>query len=126
MLATAALALLLWQTGKRQRLAEQAQEPPAQEIAVYVNGALHTASPLIPGQDLVIAQEDGSQNVIRMTESGFFMQSSTCKNQDCIHQGSVTRENWSQRLLGTHIICLPNRVDVTLLVTSADPDIPDV
>lgn len=96
------------------------------EIAVYVDGSLYLTSPLKPGEDLVIAQENGSENVIRMTESGFFMQSSTCKNQDCIYQGAVTRDNWNSRLLGTHVICLPNRVDVTLLVQQNDPNAPDV
>lgn len=96
------------------------------EIAVYVNGQLHTVSPIKPGEDLIIQQEDGSVNVIRMVEGGFYMQSSTCQNQDCIYQGSVTRENWSMRLLGTHVICLPNRVDVMLLVEPSGSDAPDV
>ena len=96
------------------------------EIAVYVNGELFTTSPLRPGEDLTVAQENGSVNVIRMVEGGFYMQSSTCKNQDCIYQGAVTRDNWQTRLLGTHVICLPNRVDVMLLVDSADSEAPDV
>lgn len=96
------------------------------EIAVYVNGSLYLSSPIKPGEDLVVEQEDGSVNVIRMVEGGFFMQSSTCKNQDCIYQGSVTRENWGTRILGTHVICLPNRVDVMLLADSADTEVPDV
>ena len=96
------------------------------EIAVYVDGKLYAASPLKQGKDLTVEQEDGSVNVIRMTENGFYMKSSTCKNQDCVHQGEVTRDNWSQRLLGAHVICLPNRVDVVLTVESTDPDIPDV
>lgn len=96
------------------------------QIAVYVDGKLYVTSPLKPGEDLTVTQEDGSVNVIRMVEDGFYMLSSTCKNQDCIHQGSVTRENWSQRILGTHVICLPNRVDVTLVVEGGNPDAPDV
>ncbi len=96
------------------------------EIAVYVDGKLYAASPLKQGKDLTVEQEDGSVNVIRMTENGFYMKSSTCKNQDCVHQGEVTRDNWSQRLLGAHVICLPNRVDVVLTVENTDPDIPDV
>lgn len=96
------------------------------EIAVYVNGSLYLTAPLKPGEDLTVTQEDGSVNVIRMVEGGFFMQESTCKNQDCIYQGAVTQENWSQRILGTHVICLPNRVDVMLLVESTDTEVPDV
>lgn len=105
---------------------QRSRQVAKDEIAVYVDGKLHTTSPLRAGQDLTVEQEDGSVNVIRMTENGFYMQSSTCKNQDCVHQGDVTRDNWSQRLLGTHVICLPNRVDVVLMVESADPELPDV
>lgn len=105
---------------------QRSRQVARDEIAVYVDGKLHTTSPLRAGQDLTVEQEDGSVNVIRMTENGFYMQSSTCKNQDCVHQGDVTRDNWSQRLLGTHVICLPNRVDVVLMVESADPELPDV
>lgn len=96
------------------------------EIAVYVNGSLYITSPLKAGEALTVEQENGSVNVIRMTENGFWMESSTCKNQDCIYQGEVTRDNWNLRLLGTHVICLPNRVDVELLVERTDPDLPDV
>lgn len=103
-----------------------ARKTAKDEIAVYVDGNLYLTSPIRPGEDLVIAQENGSENVIHMVEGGFYMQSSTCKNQDCVYQGSVTAENWKTRILGTHVICLPNRVDVTLLVESDDPDVPDV
>ena len=105
---------------------QRSRQVARDEIAVYVDGKLYAASPLKQGKDLTVEQEDGSVNVIRMTENGFHMQSSTCKNQDCVHQGDVTRDNWSQRLLGTHVICLPNRVDVVLMVESADPELPDV
>lgn len=93
---------------------------------MYVDGALYLTAPLENGKELVVEQADGSVNVIRMTETGFYMLSSTCKNQDCVLQGEVTRENWGRRILGPHVICLPNRVDVTLLVESTDPDLPDL
>ncbi len=95
------------------------------EIAVYVDGQPYLTAPLKPGEDLTVAQENGCVNVIHMVEGGFFMQSSTCKNQDCVHQGSVTRDNWQTRLLGTHVICLPNLVGGTLLVEDAGgaPDV---
>ena len=83
------------------------------KINVYVNGALYASEPLRPGQ------QDGSTNVIRMTEGGFYMESSTCHNQLCVQQGEVTRDNWSRRALGAHILCLPNRVDAELEVEAA-------
>lgn len=100
------------------------------QMNVYVNGAIYRTVDLQPGKDFEVRQEDGSVNVIRMTENGFYMLSSTCHNQLCIQQGEANAENWNLRSLGTHVICLPNRVDVELVLTEdktvLDPDAPDV
>ena len=98
------------------------------KINVYVNGALYASEPLRPGQTLTVTQQDGSTNVIRMTEGGFYMESSTCHNQLCVQQGEVTRDNWSRRALGAHILCLPNRVMIELEGGGNLPqgDLPDV
>lgn len=100
------------------------------QMNVYVNGAIYRTVDLQSGKDFEVRQEDGSVNVIRMTENGFYMLSSTCHNQLCIQQGEANAENWNLRSLGTHVICLPNRVDVELVLTEdktvLDPDAPDV
>ena len=98
------------------------------KINVYVNGVLYASEPLRPGQTLTVTQQDGSTNVIRMTEGGFYMESSSCHNQLCVQQGEVTQDNWTTRMLGTHILCLPNRVDAELEVEadSVSPDVPDL
>ncbi len=100
------------------------------QMNVYVDGKLHATVTIVNGKDYTVQQEDGSVNVIRMTENGFYMLSSTCHNQLCIGQGEANADNWNRRSLGTHVICLPNRVDVELVLTDApsviDPDAPDV
>lgn len=100
------------------------------QMNVYVNGELYRTVDIIAGKDFEVRQEDGSVNVIRMTEKGFYMLSSTCHNQLCIEQGEANADNWNMRSLGTHVICLPNRVDVELVLegdkTVLDPDAPDV
>ena len=100
------------------------------QMNVYVNGKLHDTVTIVNGKDYTVQQEDGSVNVIRMTENGFYMLSSTCHNQLCIGQGEANADNWNRRSLGTHVICLPNRVDVELVLTEdktvIDPDAPDV
>ncbi len=100
------------------------------QMNVYVNGKLHDTVTIVNGKDYTVQQEDGSVNVIRMTENGFYMLSSTCHNQLCIGQGEANADNWNRRSLGTHVICLPNRVDVELALTDEqsviDPDAPDV
>ena len=98
------------------------------KMNVYVNGALYASEPLRPGHTLTVTQPDGSTNVIRMTEGGFYMESSSCHNQLCVQQGEVTQDNWTTRMLGTHILCLPNRVDAELEVEAdaVSPDVPDL
>lgn len=100
------------------------------QMYVYVDGKLHDIVPIVNGKDYTVRQEDGSVNVIRMTENGFYMLSSTCHNQLCIGQGEANADNWNRRSLGTHVICLPNRVDVELALTDEttviDPYAPDV
>ena len=45
---------------------------------------------------------------------------STCDNQLCVEQGTVNSQNWNTRSLGTHILCLPNRVDAELALTDSE------
>lgn len=102
----------------------------AGRMKVYVDGKLYDTVTIQNGRDYEVKQKDGSVNVIRMTENGFYMLSSTCHNQLCIEQGEANADNWNKRSLGTHVICLPNRVDVELELTAdkvvLDPDAPDV
>ena len=89
-------------------------------INVYVNGAFYTSATIEKDKLLTIEQADGSINVLRMTENGFFMEYSTCDNQLCVEQGTVDSQNWNKRSLGTHILCLPNRVDAELALTDSE------
>ena len=102
----------------------------AGRMKVYVDGKLYDTVTIVNGRDYEVKQKDGSVNVIRMTENGFYMLSSTCHNQLCIGQGEANADNWNRRSLGTHVICLPNRVDVELALTDEttviDPYAPDV
>lgn len=99
-------------------------------LTVYLDGEEYISSPLIPGETITVHQDDGKENVIRMTENGFFMESASCPNQECIGQGEVTIDNWKSRKLLEQVICLPNRVTVSLdLVDNnegIDMDLPDM
>lgn len=102
----------------------------AGRVRVLVDGKTYSEQPLRAGESIRISQPDGNENVIMMTVNGFYMQFATCRNQDCIHQGMVTEDNYMFRVLGTSIICIPNRVEVQLIL-SDDPekpvmDVPDV
>ena len=62
----------------------------------------------------VLADGTFTENVIHLTTEGVYMESSTCENQDCVHEGLVTFENRDSRVLGNMIICLPNMVALEL------------
>lgn len=53
-------------------------------------------------------------NVIHLLPDGVYMESSTCENQDCVGEGTVTLENKADRVLGNFILCLPNQVTLQL------------
>ena len=104
---------------------------PANTVRILVNGQVYAEEPLGEERDILVTQANGAENVVHLTENGFYMARSTCTNQLCVYQGDVTEENYSTRFLGTHVLCLPNRVDVELVLTTqdeapVDPDAPDI
>ncbi len=97
-------------------------------LFISVKGRLYAIEPLDEERDVTIAQETGETNVIHLTPEGFRMHSSTCDNQLCIGQGEVTVENYTRRILGPYVLCLPNQVELQLVVpgATAAPDTPDI
>ena len=61
---------------------------------------------------VAIRQADGCENIIRMTGEAVYMESATCKNQDCVHMGEITQENLELRAMGGFIVCLPQKVTI--------------
>ena len=94
-------------------------------VEIYLNGSLYGTYAWEPGNTVEVRQDGGKVNVIRMTDGGFEMQEATCPNQDCVRQGEVTAENASRRALGNRVICLPNRVEVRLILDENETGIPD-
>ena len=79
--------------------------------------------PLTDGGEYVVEQDGGRKNVIRTTEDGIVMHFSTCDNQNCIHQGVVSVDNRSTRVMGSLIVCLPNEVVLELVTPDeANPE----
>ncbi|MDO4484704.1 MAG: NusG domain II-containing protein [Clostridia bacterium] len=85
-------------------------------IIITVDGKEYKRVPLSQPQTVTIAQDNGEVNVVEVSDHGAVMASSTCKNQQCVHMGEVTVENWEYRPNQAFIICLPNRVSVELAV----------
>jgi hypothetical protein len=115
------------QSGTPEKAPEKAPEAEAY-MYIIVNGRISGIYAVGEEGDVTVDQGDGKVNVIHMTEKGFYMASSTCDNQLCVHQGEVTIDNYQQRILGASVLCLPNNVDLELVVPShtPDPNAPDI
>lgn len=100
-------------------------------VEVYADGVLYASAPLDTPQEIHVEQENGEVNIVRIADGAVSMASASCKNQQCLHQGSVTLENWTSRALGRKIVCSPNRVLVELALSGedavlTDPNVPDI
>lgn len=57
-----------------------------------------------------LADGTTTENVLHLTPDGFCVESASCANQDCVHQGFVSFENRDTRVLQNGVICLPNQM----------------
>ena len=93
--------------------------PAAGEASLYlrysIGGETVATLPLTEEKDLQIDQGDGVINILHLSPTGFFMQSSTCHNQLCVYQGEVTADNMDSRPLMNMVVCAPHRVVAELL-----------
>ena len=81
-------------------------------VTVYVGDTVYARVPLDDFQTLTVDQGDGRVNVIVIDGDGVRMASSTCRNQLCVLQGTVTPDSGETLPLNGRIICLPNGVTV--------------
>ena len=89
--------------------------PAASYLFVNTGSSAYSPIPLNGDNSFRIAQQDGSENVIHIGENSFYMESSNCKNQNCVGQGEVTLENRESRPLFNMVICLPHNLSLELL-----------
>lgn len=108
---------------QRSRLAE-VPEDTAAYLVITVAGETYEPIRLDGAGKYTITRGD-NVNVVEVTEDSICMHSSTCDNQDCVLQGTVTLENRADRVLQNMILCLPNEVVLELLTeTEARQDYP--
>lgn len=87
-------------------------------VTVYVGDAVYAEVAADDYQTITIDQGDGKVNVVIIGEDGVHMESSTCKNQICVHHGVIDPQQANELLLDNWIVCLPNGVSVE--VTGAE------
>ena len=107
--------------------ATEAPEAKKEELAegylfIILNGRVWGIEALGEERDVTVDQGDGVVNVIHLQKDGFYMASSTCDNQLCVGEGTVTLTNWQQRILGPCVYCLPHNLQLELVVPNAEPD----
>ncbi|MBR5109478.1 MAG: hypothetical protein IK099_04725 [Clostridia bacterium] len=91
-------------------------------LFIILNNRVWGIEPLGEERDITVDQGNGVVNVIHLQEDGFYMASSTCDNQLCVGEGTVTLTNWKERILGPDIYCLPHNLILELVIPNAEPD----
>ncbi len=107
-------------------LPEKAEEADAY-LFIILNNRVWGIEALGAEREVTVDQGNGVVNVIHLLPNGFYMASSTCDNQLCVTEGTVTTENYQSRFLGASVYCLPHQLQLELVVPSAtrSPDAPD-
>ena len=102
---------------------EASQAPLADAyLLVSVAGVLYEPIAIYEEGEYTVRRGE-MENGIHVTPNSVTMQSSTCDNQDCVLQGTVTLENMAERVLGNMIICLPNEVTLELYTPEGLTDV---
>lgn len=84
------------------------------DVTIYLHGEVYKQVSADDYQTITIDQGDGKVNVIVIDESGVRMDSSTCKNQLCVRQGTIDPHNRDGAEFGNWIICMPNGVAIEI------------
>jgi hypothetical protein len=89
--------------------------PANSYLRISTGRGVYAPIPLVEDGSFKLTQGEGIENVIHVGKDSFYMESSTCDNQDCVEQGEVTLDNIEERILFNMVICLPNQVTLELL-----------
>ena len=109
-------------------LAKEAEENASAYLFIILDNRVYGIEPLGEERDVTVDQGSGVVNVIHLLPDGFYMLSSTCDNQLCVTEGTVTTANYRQRFLGPCVYCLPHNLQLELVIPGAtsDPNAPDI
>lgn len=94
---------------------------PGATVTIFVGETQYCQVRADDYQSITIDQGDGKVNVVVIDERGVRMESSTCKNQICVHHAAIDPNNADQLLLDNWIVCLPNGVTVEVTPAGEEP-----
>lgn len=76
------------------------------KVVITVDKEIYAEYPLNEDKNIQV-REKGRRNIIEIKDGKVRMTDSDCHNQDCVHQGTISKKNES-------IVCLPNKVVVSI------------
>lgn len=76
------------------------------KVVITVDKKVYGEYPLDEDKKIQV-RENGHKNIIEIKGGKVCMTDSDCHNQDCVHQGAISKKNES-------IVCLPNKVVVSI------------
>ena len=86
-----------------------------QKVVVSVNGKEYGVYSLDVDREVTI-EHDGHINKFSISAGEVQMTEASCPNHDCIHMGKISKTNQT-------IVCLPNRVSITIEGGESDVDV---
>ena len=84
------------------------------EVCIKVNGQETGRYPLNENREIPLQTEYG-YNLVVIENCSVFVREADCNNHDCISQGSMNLDNYTQRFLGNLIVCLPHKLEIELV-----------
>ena len=63
----------------------------------------------------ILGYLDDKITLIVIQDGAVFVREADCGNQDCVQQGAMSLDNYTQRFLGNLILCLPHKLEIQLM-----------
>lgn len=99
-------------TAKEDAAAGDTETESGPMVVIYTDGSEYGRYPLDEDQTITVSQlgdsiTDTATNVVQIQDGRVRMEEASCKNQVCVNTGWISKTN-------EIIVCLPNRVYVTI------------
>lgn len=89
----------------------------AAEVVIRSNGTEIGRYPLNEDRSIPVHTEYG-YNLVVIEHGLVYVKEADCHNQDCVSQGAMSLDNYTQRFLGNLILCLPHKLEISLVQQS--------
>lgn len=84
-----------------------AGSPSDAKVVIKSGGEIYGRYPLSEDAEIAVPAPSGGENIVTIKGGSVTVSSASCKNQVCVRHGSISKS-------GESIVCLPNRLIVTI------------